>query len=100
MATEINNPSEKHRYNQIRLPLDELSVFGDHNLQNMEAAWLVCNELGIGFEDFRTSIKDFTGAGKRLQKLHSSDGFDSYLDFAHAPSENERNAGIRKAVCS
>ncbi len=74
-------------YDQIDTDYSKLSVFGNHNYQNMEAARLVCEQLGIDKENFVKNIADFTGAGKRLEKLNSSDGFDAYLDFAHAPSK-------------
>jgi len=64
-----------------------VSVFGEHNLMNMEAARLVCAQLGVENEDFFTSIADFTGAARRLEKLHDSPELVIYRDFAHAPSK-------------
>ena len=29
----------------------ELQVFGNHNLMNIQAAWLVCKELGISCQN-------------------------------------------------
>jgi UDP-N-acetylmuramate: L-alanyl-gamma-D-glutamyl-meso-diaminopimelate ligase len=64
-----------------------LEVFGRHNLLNMQAARLVCNELGIEESDFYDAIKSFTGAAKRLEivgkNLHST----IFKDFAHSPSK-------------
>lgn len=65
----------------------ELQIFGKHNLQNMEAARLVCDSLGIEADAFFQSIKTFTGAARRLEKLEESDQFISFRDFAHAPSK-------------
>ncbi|MBK9257966.1 MAG: peptidoglycan synthetase [Saprospiraceae bacterium] len=64
-----------------------ISVIGNHNLANMNAALLVCQALGITPEDFLNAIRDFTGAGKRLQKLSESINRSVFLDFAHAPSK-------------
>ncbi len=64
-----------------------LQIFGQHNLQNLESARLVCQELGINGNAFYQAIADFTGAAKRLQLLYSSSDNVAYLDFAHAPSK-------------
>lgn len=62
-------------------------VFGDHNLQNMNGARLVCKELGIDDHQFFTSMQSFKGAAKRLQLLAKNDLSNIYLDFAHSPSK-------------
>ena len=64
-----------------------LMVFGDHNLQNIEGAMLVCQQLGIKPEDFLTAIISFKGAAKRLQVLKKKDQSTIFLDFAHSPSK-------------
>ena len=62
-----------------------LSVFGSHNLMNIEGAALVCQELGIKKDDFFHAISDFRGAGKRLEVMLENDKFIAFRDFAHAP---------------
>ena len=64
-----------------------VSVFGRHNLLNMQAALAVCAELGISHADFYTHIADFTGAARRLEKVFESENLVTYRDFAHAPSK-------------
>ena len=64
-----------------------LKVFGNHNLLNLQAAWLVCNELGIESIEFTKHIATFAGASKRLQLLAANDQANVYRDFAHAPSK-------------
>ena len=64
-----------------------LKVFGNHNLLNLQAAWLVCKELNISEEAFAGAISDFEGAAKRLQWIGSKNGGNIYRDFAHAPSK-------------
>jgi UDP-N-acetylmuramate: L-alanyl-gamma-D-glutamyl-meso-diaminopimelate ligase len=46
-----------------------LKFFGEHNLQNMEAARLACKQIGVTDEQFYSSIGDFPGASNRLQKI-------------------------------
>jgi len=65
----------------------KVSVFGRHNLLNMQAALLVCRNLGISEEDFYPAISSFTGAARRLEKMFAGDNLVAYRDFAHAPSK-------------
>lgn len=65
----------------------ELKVFGNHNLLNLHAAWLVTQQLGIGAEQFVQAMSSFTGAAKRLELLAQNDNTTIYRDFAHAPSK-------------
>lgn len=64
-----------------------LSVFGKHNLLNMEGARFVCSQLGIMEEEFYEAIMSFKGASKRLEKVQRPDDGLLYKDFAHAPSK-------------
>jgi UDP-N-acetylmuramate: L-alanyl-gamma-D-glutamyl-meso-diaminopimelate ligase len=45
----------------------QLKVFGNHNLLNLHAAWLVCKRLGISSAQFLEAISSFNGAAKRLE---------------------------------
>jgi len=65
----------------------ELKVFGDHNLLNLNAAWLACKELGLSSKQFINAIGSFTGASKRLELLAANESAIFYRDFAHAPSK-------------
>lgn len=64
-----------------------LAVFGTHNMQNIQAAYYVCKELGISETDFYQAITDFKGAAKRLQLLEENEEVVVFQDFAHAPSK-------------
>jgi UDP-N-acetylmuramate: L-alanyl-gamma-D-glutamyl-meso-diaminopimelate ligase len=64
-----------------------LSVFGNHNLMNIYAAWLVCKELGISVEIFLEQIATFSGASRRLELMGANNHTRVYRDFAHAPSK-------------
>jgi len=72
---------------EYKAHLYPISVIGNHNLQNLNAALLVCQQLGIVDQTFFEAIKDFTGANKRLQRLNAPGKRGIYLDFAHAPSK-------------
>ena len=65
----------------------KLSIFGRHNLQNLMGAMRICQELGVTSDQFFRAMRNFTGAGKRLEKVVESDTFVMYKDFAHSPSK-------------
>lgn len=64
-----------------------MQVFGQHNMQNAEAALQVCLALGYRDTDVLSALTSFRGAARRLQALHISGQTRIYLDFAHAPSK-------------
>lgn len=64
-----------------------LQVFGQHNLLNMEAARLVCIQLGINAQAFYKAITTFKGAARRLEMLGKNENASVYKDFAHSPSK-------------
>lgn len=74
---------------RVRIENNEttLNVFGNHNLLNMNAAWLACRQLGISSKDFLEAVSSFTGAAKRLELLAKNEHTVFYRDFAHAPSK-------------
>ncbi|MDP4207070.1 MAG: Mur ligase domain-containing protein [Bacteroidota bacterium] len=65
----------------------KLSVFGEHNLQNINGARIVCQQLGISDEMFAEAIPGFKGAARRLEILAANNDTTVYYDFAHSPSK-------------
>ena len=64
-----------------------LQVFGEHNLLNMEAARIVCENLGIKTENFYTQMSSFKGAARRLELVGKNENSEFFKDFAHSPSK-------------
>jgi len=64
-----------------------LSIFGKHNMMNINGARLVCNELGISDDDFYNAVSSFEGTANRLELMAASGRSRLYRDFAHAPSK-------------
>lgn len=64
-----------------------LLVFGEHNLLNLEAARLVCENLNIKSEDFYAYMRSFTGAARRLELVGKNESASFFKDFAHSPSK-------------
>ncbi len=65
----------------------KLNIFGEHNLQNLSGAKLVCNRLGITDKDFYKAISNFAGASNRLELIKETENSVIYKDFAHSPSK-------------
>lgn len=75
-----------------------LSMFGSHNLLNMEGARLVCAALGVEGAAFYNAMTTFAGAARRLEKLFERDNITAFRDFAHAPSKLKATlAAVREA---
>lgn len=64
-----------------------LKVFGEHNLQNIEAARLACRQIGVTDDQFYSAITNFPGASNRLQKIAETKSAVAFKDFAHSPSK-------------
>ncbi len=64
-----------------------LLIFGEHNLQNLNAAKIVCQQLNISAEIFDKHIQTFNGASKRLELIAKTATSNVYKDFAHSPSK-------------
>lgn len=64
-----------------------LQIFGKHNMQNLEAARLVCESIGIQTTAFYEAMQNFSGAAKRLEPICKKENLIVYRDFAHAPSK-------------
>ena len=57
-----------------------LKIFGEHNLQNMEAARLACRQIGVTDQQFYSVIKDFPGASNHI-KLYQKFCFNFCLFY-------------------
>ena len=65
----------------------KIDIFGNHNLQNLKAAQIVCEKIGVKSSEFYSSIADFKGASKRMELVVKNDHFSFFKDFAHSPSK-------------
>ena len=64
-----------------------LKIFGRHNMENLQAAALACEQIGVKPEDFYREISTFTGASNRLELIDEIGTNVAYKDFAHSPSK-------------
>jgi len=81
---EVHNGVTFIRHNGTETAIE---IFGNHNLQNLNAAFLVCESLGVNAGEFLRAIASFTGAAKRLELVGRNAHSACYKDFAHSPSK-------------
>lgn len=74
-----------------------IQIFGAHNLQNLNGARHICNELNISNEQFYEAIQSFKGASKRLELLGKNNKTVVLKDFAHSPSKLKATTNAVKA---
>lgn len=65
----------------------KMSIFGKHNLSNLEGARNICEQIGVKTHDFYKAISGFTGASNRLETIGKNDSCTIFKDFAHSPSK-------------
>lgn len=90
-AIAYQTPAFSINNGQFEIEIDgkktALNFFGEHNLQNMACAQLLCAQLDVSEADFYQHIQYFKGAARRLQLLKQGNNWAAYNDFAHAPSK-------------
>ena len=64
-----------------------VEIFGEHNLQNVNAAIEVLKRMGLNESGIYGALVDFRGASKRMELVLEKGSFRFYKDFAHAPSK-------------
>ncbi|MDZ4839679.1 MAG: Mur ligase family protein [Bacteroidota bacterium] len=75
----------------------QLQIVGYHNLANASVSAQVCAYLGVDEKSFYNYLADFTGAGKRLERLIVPNSERIvFKDFAHSPSKVKATvAGVK-----
>ena len=74
-----------------------LAVFGDHNLQNINGAKKILNQLNVSDAQFYEAITDFRGASGRLEVIRKTKNSLVLKDFAHSPSKLKATCTAVKA---
>lgn len=65
----------------------ELQVPGAHNVADSLAAIAVGMEVGLGFQEIASHLKEFVGAQRRFQHIDLVDNIMIVDDYAHHPTE-------------
>ena len=74
-------------YNGKLLINIKIQLAGVHNIYNALAVVSALNEAGVNTEEIREYFYDFTGMGRRFQKVCEIGGAMIYDDYAHHPTE-------------
>ena len=97
----LNNKTVKnHTIIELNGKEYQLKIFGQHNMENLNAALYVCLQLGVTEEVFMTCISTFKGAARRLQILREESGSTIFFDFAHSPSKLKATTNAVKSQYS
>ncbi len=83
-ASEIRNQQTYLKHDTGETAIE---VFGQHNMQNLQVAKSILNEIGVTSAEFYQHIQTFAGAAKRMEKMGENDQTVIFKDFAHAPSK-------------
>lgn len=60
---------------------------GRHNIANATAALVAAHTAGVGWDELRDGLLEFTGTKRRFEKLGETGGVTFYDDYAHHPAE-------------
>ena len=73
--------------NGIKIDRVKLSVPGQHNVYNALAVYVSLKMAKVEVEEISQYFADFTGMGRRFQKVSEFNNIIIYDDYAHHPSE-------------
>ena len=73
-------------------------LIGLHNISNTLAAISLCREIGLEWDSIVNGLKEFTGVGRRLEKIWEKGPFILFDDYGHHPTEVAATINALKAV--
>ncbi len=65
----------------------KLAVPGQHNVLNALGAISTCMELGFSADDLKKGLEQYSGVGRRFQKVFEENNFEVIDDYGHHPTE-------------
>jgi UDP-N-acetylmuramoyl-L-alanyl-D-glutamate--2,6-diaminopimelate ligase len=65
-------------------------LLGEFNIENIMAAYVACDVLGIEKEKIQDGIRDFKGIKGRLEEIINDSNLRVFVDFAHTPNAIEQ----------
>lgn len=75
----------------------QISLFGKHNVLNASAVIVQLLELGFKANEINESLKGFTGAERRFEKIYFNNNTYLFDDYAHHPTEIEATIKAAKS---
>ena len=74
-------------HNKEFLASIKIQLSGTHNVYNTLGVIAALCEAGVNINDIKDYFYDFTGMGRRFQKVCDIDGIEVFDDYAHHPTE-------------
>ena len=74
-------------YNKTPLIDIKIQLAGEHNVYNTLGVIAALNEAGVNIQELKPYFYEFTGMGRRFQKVCDVCGIAVYDDYAHHPTE-------------
>ena len=72
-----------------KVPKDTI-LFGEHNIENMAAAYCMAKHLGVDDELIKEKLKKFSGTSLRMEKVGTIKEKEVFDDYAHHPTAIKR----------
>jgi UDP-N-acetylmuramate--alanine ligase len=95
-SPELTHGGSVFSFHGVRV---ELTVPGAHNALNAAAALAACRLAGADVERAAASLRDFTGAGRRFERLgETTSGAIVVDDYAHHPTEVEATLAAARTL--
>jgi UDP-N-acetylmuramate--alanine ligase len=76
-----------YQHPEVRLEGLQLSMPGQHNVENAAVAITIALKLGVDPADIRRALRSFRGIRRRFEFLYRKEGIAYIDDYAHHPSE-------------
>jgi len=84
-SPELGPSGSAFEFDGVRV---ELPVPGAHNARNAAAALAACRAAGVRVQDAARALADFSGAGRRFERVGTTPGGAEVIDdYAHHPTE-------------
>lgn len=64
-----------------------VQMIGKYNMENLQGAMQVCEQLGIDKKSFLNAAESFRGSARRQEMVYKDKDISIFRDFAHAPSK-------------
>ncbi|MFT4591509.1 MAG: UDP-N-acetylmuramoylalanine--D-glutamate ligase [Gammaproteobacteria bacterium] len=78
----------------VVMSVSEIPLVGQHNLQNVLAAFAMAHAYGVGFPQLREGVRSFSALPHRMQRVPTADGVN-WINDSKATNEAAAAASIR-----
>lgn len=88
LSAEFNDQGTHYKIIAFKTIIEgQLKTIGEHNLQNLMAAFAVAHHLGLDLNAAAQHMSTFAGVSRRLSMIFSNKDFKVFDDYAHNPAK-------------